>query len=101
MAVLLSASGNFYELMNGLANEQMLLQVKGADGATREVALRPQSNIRDQLYQEWVNDRKKLVDQYSNGRIGYIHVQGMNMPSFEAMEREFTAAGYGKDAIDY
>jgi C-terminal processing protease CtpA/Prc/Tol biopolymer transport system component len=94
-----SASGNFYEGMNGLANEQILLQVKGADGATREVALRPTASVREQLYQEWVNDRKKLVDQYSNGRIGYIHVQGMNMPSFEVMEREFTAAGYGKDAI--
>ena len=94
-----SATENFYELLNGLAGEQVLLQVKGAGGAMREVAMRPSANVRDQLYQEWVNERKKLVDQYSNGRIGYIHIQGMNMPSFEVMEREFTAAGYGKDGL--
>ncbi len=94
-----SETGNFYELLNGLAGEQVLLQVKGTDGTSREVAMRPTPNVRDQLYREWVNDRKKLVDQYSNGRVGYIHIQAMDMASFEVMEREFTAAGYGKEAL--
>jgi C-terminal processing protease CtpA/Prc len=51
------------------------------------------------LYLEWVNNLKKLVDEYSKGRIGYIHIQGMDFASFEVVEREFMAAGFGKDAI--
>jgi C-terminal processing protease CtpA/Prc len=37
--------------------------------------------------------------QYSGGRLGYIHIQGMNWPSFERFERELAASGHGKDGI--
>ena len=73
--------------------------MKSKDGKEREVAIRPIANERQLLYQEWVLDRKKLVDKYSNGRLGYIHIQGMDMPSFEVFERELTAAGYGKEGL--
>ena len=94
-----SPSANFYELLQATVNEKVLLEVRNPAGETREVAIRPVATLGNQLYQEWVDNRKKLVDDYSKGRLGYIHVRGMDMPSFEAMEREFTAAGYGKDGI--
>lgn len=96
---MVSPAINFYSLLNGKVNEQVLLLVKGADGTKREVVIRPAGSIRDALYQEWVENRKALVDKYSNGKLGYIHIQGMNMPSFEVVEREFTVAGYGKDGL--
>ncbi|AFK04244.1 peptidase S41 [Emticicia oligotrophica DSM 17448] len=92
-------NGNFYELLNGLVNEKVLLTVKATDGKTREVAIRLTASIANNLYEEWVEGRKKLVEKYSNGRLGYIHIKGMDFPSFEVVEREFTAAGYGKDGI--
>ena len=104
--VILSVNGelvnndeNFHSLMNGLVNEKVLLNVKGVDGKHREVAIRLTSNITKNLYDEWVENRKKLVEKYSNGKIGYIHIQGMDFPSFEVVEREFTAAGYGKEGL--
>ena len=57
-----SATANFYEGMNGLTNDQILLQVKGPDGTTREEAFSPTASVGEQLYPEWVNDRKKLVE---------------------------------------
>ncbi len=90
---------NFHNLLNGLASEKTLLNVKGKNGEEREVAIRLTSSVRTNLYDEWVDERKNLVDKYSNGKLGYIHIQGMNFPSFEVVEREFTAAGYGKDGI--
>lgn len=90
---------NFYELFNTKVNEMILLTVKGKDGKEREVAIRPTNSLRQLLYEEWVKDRKKLVDKFSNGRLGYIHIQGMNIPSFEVFERELTAAGYGKEGL--
>ncbi len=90
---------NFYELLNGQVNEKVLLQVRNAAGQTREVTIRPTASLSNQLYQEWVDNRKELVAKYSNGRLGYIHIRGMDMPSFEVVEREFTAAGYGKEGL--
>ena len=95
----IAENANFHELLNGLVNEKVLLTVKAADGKTREVALRLTANISNNLYNEWVETRKKLVEKYSNGRLGYIHIKGMDFPSFEVVEREFAAAGYGKEGL--
>ncbi len=95
----IAENANFHELLNGLVNEKVLLTVKAADGKTREVAMRLTANISNNLYNEWVENRKKLVEKYSNGRLGYIHIKGMDFPSFEVVEREFGAAGYGKEGL--
>lgn len=90
---------NFYSLLNTRVDERTLLSVKGTDGKLRDVVIRPTNTIRQLLYEEWVDDRKKLVDKFSNGRLGYIHIQSMNNPSLEVFERELQAAGYGKDGL--
>jgi C-terminal processing protease CtpA/Prc len=95
----ISKIANAYELLNGTVGDNIILKVSNSSGEEREVVIRPTSSINNQLYQEWVNNRKKLVDEYSKGRIGYIHIQGMDFGSFEVVEREFMAAGYAKDAI--
>lgn len=94
-----SDNENFHNLLNGLVNERVLLSVKAADGKTREVAIRLTASITNNLYEEWVENRKKLVEKFSNGRLGYIHIRGMDFPSFEVVEREFTAAGFGKEGL--
>ncbi|MEQ8424364.1 MAG: S41 family peptidase, partial [Cyclobacteriaceae bacterium] len=94
-----SPDQNFYSLLNTTSDEKILITVKGTDNKTREVAIRPVRSINQLLYNEWVEDRRKLVDKFSNNRLGYIHIQGMNMPSFELFERELTASGYGKDGL--
>jgi C-terminal processing protease CtpA/Prc len=85
--------------MNGLVNEKVLLNVLSADGKSREVVIRPSSSLANNLYDEWVDNRKKMVDEVSKGRLGYLHIRGMDFPSFETVEREFTAAGYGKEGM--
>lgn len=90
---------NFYQHLNGMVNEKLLLTVRSASGNTREVLIRPTASLGEPLYKEWVANRRKLVDKYSNGKLGYIHIQAMSMPSFEQTEREFASAGYGKEAL--
>ncbi|MBL7858881.1 MAG: PD40 domain-containing protein [Cyclobacteriaceae bacterium] len=94
-----SLSENFYNTLNMKVDDRLLLTVSGADGKSREVAVRPVSSVRQLMYEEWVKDRKKLVDKFSNGKLGYIHIQAMSMPSFEVFERELQAAGYGKEGL--
>lgn len=97
--VAVNKNENFYSHLNGTVNQKLLLMVKDSKGASREVVIRPVGSTSSALYDEWVMERKKLVEKYSNGRLGYIHIQAMNMPSFEETEREFAAAGYGKDGL--
>jgi len=94
-----TANDNFYELLNGAAGERTLLSILDTDGNEREVVIRPTSSLSTERYEAWVDARKELIDRYSNGRLGYIHIRGMNWPSFERFERELTASGLGKDGI--
>ena len=91
---------NLFDLLNGQANFPVLLEVK-KDGVrgTSEVVIWPTSSLRNQLYDEWVNERRRLTNELSNGRLGYLHIRGMNWTSFERFERELMAAGYKKDGI--
>ena len=90
---------NFYSLFINTAGEKILLSVIDKNGKKREVTIRPVQSIRSELYNEWVKKKRALTDKLSNGRLGYLHIQGMNMPSFERFERDFTAAASGKEGI--
>lgn len=90
---------NFYSYFVNQSSEQILLQVRDKDGDTREIVIRPTNSLSDELYEEWIDSREKLTEKYSNGRLGYIHIEGMNWPSFERFERELTAQGHGKEGV--
>ena len=88
-------------LLADTVGEQVSLQVTGADGASREVIIRPSSpgQISDLLYNEWVEESGKRVRELSGGRLGYLHVQGMNKPSQDRFEQGLFAEAYGKDGL--
>lgn len=86
---------NFYELLKHTRGDEVLITLKEG----KDVVARTNSSLRSLQYDAWVESRKKLVDKFSNGQLGYIHVQGMNAPSFERFERELKASGYGKKGI--
>jgi len=92
-------AGNLYRLLNGTAGEKTLLEVRSADGDTRRVRIRPTDDLDDALYREWAERRAELVEEYSNGRLGYIHIEGMNWESFERFERELVARASGKEGL--
>ncbi|MEO1051040.1 MAG: S41 family peptidase [Bacteroidota bacterium] len=95
----MASNTNFYGLLADETDDQVLLEVKGTDGKSREVVIRPSRSINNQLYEEWIKEKQELTEKYSNGRLGYIHIRGMNLPSFERFERELMASGLGKDGI--
>jgi tricorn protease len=93
------AVDNFYRLLVDKVDERVHLTVRTPDGQTRIVIIRPVASLSEALYEEWVAMRRTLTERYSNGRLGYIHVQGMNWPSFERFERELVASGQGKEGL--
>ena len=73
---------------------------KGAP-ETREITLRPisYSRARSLLYEKWIDDNQAAVAEASKGRLGYLHIQGMNMTSFYRFEEELYSVAAGKDGI--
>lgn len=96
---LVSSSTNFYTPFLSTAKDKTILEVQGSTGSKREVIIRPSTSISTLLYKEWVGERRKLTDQYSESKLGYLHIRGMNWSSFEEFERELMAAGHGKEGI--
>jgi tricorn protease len=50
-------------------------------------------------YEAWRHANARAVEERSDGRLGYIHIQGMNQPSLDVFERDLFAAAYGKDGL--
>ena len=92
-------NNNFYKPLANTANEKVLLEVLTKSGEKKNIAIRPTASISSQLYDEWVENKRKLVNEFSNGKLGYLHIKAMGWTSFERFERELAAAGYGKDGI--
>ena len=77
-------------MLDGKAGKKVRLSVKGLDGKTRDVSVRPisQGELSDLSYDRWVERNEHIVDSVSGGKIGYIHVKGMNTSSYQnAYER--------------
>ncbi|MDP7302153.1 MAG: S41 family peptidase, partial [Pirellulaceae bacterium] len=88
-------------VLNGRSSRDILLRVRNIEGEDRDVAIRPisYSAARSLLYEMWIDDNQRRVDEASEGKLGYMHIRGMNMTSFYRFERELYAVGAGKDGI--
>jgi len=97
----LESNTNIFEHLIDTLGTELFLEIQSAEGTVRKASLTPIStDVYQQLrYLEWVRQRKALVDKYSGGRLGYLHVQSMDIPSFESFERSLFAAAHGKDGL--
>ena len=89
------------QVLNGPLDRDIHLCVQDANDETREVVLRPisYSAAGNLLYEKWIRDNRKKVKQTSDGTLGYVHIRGMNWPSFQKLERELYAVGTGKEGL--
>lgn len=69
--------------------------------ATRELVIRPISSgaLAGLMYDAWVEQNRKYVEERSGGRVGYLHIRGMDEGSFRVFERDLYAAGYARDGL--
>lgn len=50
-------------------------------------------------YEAWRSENARLVSEWSGGRLGYIHIRGMDQPSLDVFERDLFAAAEGKQGL--
>nr|WP_320117262.1 S41 family peptidase [uncultured Marinifilum sp.] len=85
-----------YSLLNHKAGKKVLLSLYSPYTKERwEETVKPVSSVNSLLYQRWVKSRQEEVKRLSNGRIGYVHVKGMDSPSYRKVYSEMIGK-YGK-----
>jgi tricorn protease len=92
---------NVYGLFADTVEQRLALTIRGLDGSERRAVVIPTglSEERRRRYETWVRQRRALVDRLGSGRLGYLHIQGMSIPSFEEFERDLYAAASGKEGL--
>ena len=89
----IEAGTPWYEPFTIHSLQRMQLTVKKARGGkTLQVWVKPSGNDSVPRYRRWVRQREEMVEKLSGGRVGYVHVQGMNSQSF----REVYSKALGK-----
>ncbi|MBK8792528.1 MAG: PD40 domain-containing protein [Holophaga sp.] len=88
-------------LLNRKAGHATLLTFQDAQGNRWEESIKPiaagQENVL--LYRRWVERQQAETERLSGGRIGYVHVQGMNDPSMRTVVEEVLGKHLTKEAI--
>lgn len=72
-------------LLNRKAGQPVLVSVRpAAGGQPVEQTLTPIAPAQESAlaYHRWVDKRREMVEKASGGRIGYLHIPAMNLPSY-------------------
>lgn len=76
------AGQDYFPLLEGKKKIKLSIKKRNGDKKNVYVKTTTAGNIRDLLYHRWVERNERIVDSVSGGRIGYVHVEGMDGSSF-------------------
>ena len=95
------ADQDVYALFADTVGQRVPLRILGADGAERTAVVVPAGLAKQMEWRRkaWVDQRRALVETLSNGRLGYLYIPAMDMPSFEEFERDLYAAAHGREGL--
>ena len=96
------AGEDYFPLLAGKVGKRVMLSVydpatgKHFDEQVKPVSLGTVSGL---LYKRWVEQRREMVDRLSGGRLGYVHVKGMDSQSFREVYSELLGRCRNKEAV--
>lgn len=98
----IEAGADYFPLFEGKVGRKVILTVydpatkKRFEETVKAISYDAQSEL---LYKRWVKRCAKQVDELSGGRIAYIHIKGMDSPSFRKMYSELLGRYRNKEAV--
>lgn len=97
----LDRAANPWRHLRGKAGRRVRLTLREGEDATYEQVVRPISlgDERRLLYRRLIERRRAIVDEASGGRVGYVHVAGMNDRSFRETFRESLGRHADREAL--
>ncbi len=98
----ITATKDWSQLLNRKAGTNVLVAVLDKNANTRfEEVIKPINSAAEQalLYNRWVTTMRKMVEELSGGKVGYVHVQGMNDASYRTVYEEVLGRNAEKEAL--
>lgn len=89
------------QVLNGKADREIRLTVKNAKGEERQVVVRPVTStaLANRMYEEWIQQNRKKVEELSQGKLGYLHIAAMSGSNLTRFDEDLYAAGGGKEGL--
>lgn len=69
------------------------------NGKMIEVKIHPQTSLQNNLYDEWIDNNQRIVDQKGKGRIAYGYMKNMGQGELESFIIDMTMELNNKDAL--
>ena len=98
----LKAGTDHASLLNDIRGKKTLVSLRNpANGEKWDEVILPisKSKFNALLYDRWVKQRAADVDRWSNGRLGYVHIQSMADPSFRTLYSDVLGKYNDRDGI--
>ncbi|MCA6448522.1 MAG: PD40 domain-containing protein [Chitinophagaceae bacterium] len=92
-----SIDRNYYFSKPSIDKEIKLSFQRGAQ--TIEVKVHPQPSLRNQLYDEWINNNQRIVDEKTKNRVAYHCMKDMGTGELEKFLIDMTRDFYNKEAL--
>ena len=94
------AGQDYFPLLEGKGGKKVRLSIYDPGTSKRfDVEIKALSSESDILYQRWVERNRDIVDSISGGKIGYVHIEGMDSPSFRKLYSELLGRFRHCDAV--
>lgn len=93
---------DYSTLLNGKAGKKTLVSLYNPQNGERwEEVVMPISGgtLNNLLYARWVKQRAADVDKWSNGRLGYVHIQSMGDDSFRSVYSDILGKYNNREGI--
>ncbi|MCH7227354.1 S41 family peptidase [Haloferula sp. A504] len=90
-----------HRFMSGRMDRRIQITIRKPEGETHDYELEPISYEKATVLaeKEMIADNRRRVEEWSGGRLGYVHIARMFWDEFERFERQIYAAGHGKDGL--
>jgi tricorn protease len=99
----LTPAVNLSKLLNGKAGEGVQLTMKSDLKATEsrkvEIIAAPRDKIAELMCDRWVEKNSEQVSKQSGGKLGYIHIPGMDEAGLEVFVRSLYSDNFDKEGI--
>ena len=98
----ITPESDYSVLLNGKARKKTLVTLYNPQTKERwEEVVVPVSNgvMSDLLYARWVKQRAADVDKWSNGRLGYVHIESMGDDSFRSVYSDILGKYNNREGI--
>ena len=95
----IKAKQDWSHMLKGKGGSKVIITVKQNGKQGKDIFITPGHTDYRHLYNRWVEQRAEMVNKLSDGKIGYVHVEGMDSESFRRVYSDLLGKYRTCDAV--